>query len=161
MHTEIEVALAAARPEALRLARRRLRGDDHAAEEVVASALARVWQRSVRTGQVYGTTCVVQAVLNEIRTRWHAQARREVTELEDGRSFTWRSRSPGADAHGRHAVLDNGDGTSTALVSITQTGPLGSLVALLSRRITKRYVALEAAGLKNQGELRADRARQG
>jgi uncharacterized membrane protein len=77
----------------------------------------------------------------------------EVTSVEPGRSFTWRSRSPGADAIGRHAIIDDGDGSSSAVLSISQTGPIGTLVALLSRRLTKRYVALEAQGLKEQSEL--------
>ena len=81
---------------------------------------------------------------------WH------VTHVDPGRSFTWRSRSPGADAHGRHTVIDNGDGSATAVVGITQTGPVGTLVALLARRLTKRYVALEAVGLKAHSEASAD-----
>ena len=135
---------------------------DAPAEEVW-SALADVerwpeWTASVRTVELLDAELAVGA---RVRIRqpkfpavvWH------VTELADGVSFTWRSRSPGADAHGRHAVLDNGDGTSTAVLTISQTGVLGSLVGLLSRRITKRYVGLEAAGLKARSELRSARQR--
>jgi uncharacterized membrane protein len=77
-----------------------------------------------------------------------------VTSVEPCRSFTWESRSPGADAIGRHAVIDNGDGSTSALLSISQSGPVGTLVALLGRRLTRQYVAFEAEGLKRRSELR-------
>ncbi len=48
--------------------------------------------------------------------------------------------------------------TSTAVLALTQTGLLGTLVALASRRITTRYVALEAAGLKERSEYHARRS---
>lgn len=47
---------------------------------------------------------------------------------------------------------DNDDGSTTAVLALSQTGLIGTLVALVSRRITKRYVALEAAGLKERSE---------
>ena len=78
--------------------------------------------------------------------------------VEPGVSFSWRSRRPGADAVARHGVIDNDDGTSTAVLALTQTGLLGTLVALASRRLTKRYVALEAAGLKERSEHHARRS---
>lgn len=108
------------------------------------------WTASVRSVELLDGTL---AVGNRVRIRqprfptvvW------EVTEVVPNRSFTWRSRGPGADALGSHTVIDNGD-RSTAVLSISQTGVLGTLVALLSRPLTKRYVALEAAGLKQRSE---------
>lgn len=80
----------------------------------------------------------------------------KVTDFEPGRAFTWESRSIGATAIARHTIIDNGDGSSTAVLSITQRGPVGSLVGAIARRLTKRYVAFEAEGLKAASEsLRA------
>jgi uncharacterized protein YndB with AHSA1/START domain len=136
---------------------------DHEVRIDIAAPAARVWSvlsdverwpewtASVRSVELLDGTL---AVGNRVRIRqprfptvvW------EVTEVVPNRSFTWRSRGPGADAIGSHAVADNGDGSSTAVLGISQTGLLGTLVALLSRPLTKRYVALEAAGLKQRSE---------
>jgi uncharacterized membrane protein len=133
----------------------------HAPADVVWSVLSDVerwpdWNQSVRSVDLLDDALVPG---NRVRIRqpkfpavvW------TVTDIEPGASFTWRSRSPGADANGRHRVIDNGDGTSTVVLGITQRGLLGTLVALASRRITKRYVALEANGLKTRSEAKAVR----
>jgi hypothetical protein len=46
----------------------------------------------------------------------------------------------------------------THILALTQTGLIGTLVAIAGRRITKRYVALEAAGLKERSEHHARRS---
>jgi uncharacterized membrane protein len=130
---------------------------------VVWSVLADVerwpeWTESVRSVELLDGSL---AVGNRVRIRqpkfpsvvWR------VTDVDPGTSFTWRSKSPGADAYGTHTVIDNGDGTSSAVLAIAQTGPIGTLVALLSRRLTKRYVEFEAQGLKRRSEQRAAEVR--
>ncbi len=74
------------------------------------------------------------------------QAEWEVTEVEDGRSFTWEARGPGLKTIARHEVVPDGDG-STVTLSIEQTGPMGAVAALVWRRLTQRYIELEAASL--------------
>jgi len=71
----------------------------------------------------------------------------EVTEYTDGRSFTWVSRFPGVVSTARHVVLPAGDG-ATVTLSVEQSGLLGWLVGLLTKRLTERYLAVESAGLK-------------
>lgn len=78
-------------------------------------------------------------------------ARWEVTELEEGRQFTWVSRAPGILVTARHAVEPAGAGTRATL-SIHYGGPLGPLLARLTRSVNDRYLALEAAGLKRRSE---------
>jgi uncharacterized protein YndB with AHSA1/START domain len=70
-----------------------------------------------------------------------------VTEVVPGRSFTWEARAPGSRAVGEHEVTPTGDGTCDVRLRLEQTGPLGSLVGLLYRGLTKRYVQMEADGL--------------
>jgi hypothetical protein len=70
-----------------------------------------------------------------------------VTEFEDGRSFTWESRTPGIVTTGTHTVT--GEGVTLAL---TQKGPTAPLVGLLYGRLTRRYVTMEAQGLKRIAE---------
>src|SRR3712207_297101 len=72
----LEAALTAARPDALRVAGRRLHGDALAAEDVVGEVVLRLWERGLATGEVYGVGYVVQSVVNVIRTRWRSDQRR-------------------------------------------------------------------------------------
>ena len=71
----------------------------------------------------------------------------EVTEYTAGRSFTWVARFPGVVTTARHVVIPAGDG-ATVTMSVEQSGPLGWLVGLLTKRLTARYLAVESAGLK-------------
>src|SRR5262245_64591403 len=75
----------------------------------------------------------------------------EVTEWEPGRSWTWTARSPGVRTDASHVLTRVSDGT-VAEQSITASGPIGRLAAFLSRSLTRRYLALEAAGLKQRSE---------
>ena len=70
----------------------------------------------------------------------------EVTELVDGRLFTWEATGPGMRSIGRHEVVPDGDGSLVTL-SIEQTGPMGWVAATIWRSLTQRYVALEAESL--------------
>ena len=75
----------------------------------------------------------------------------QVTELDEGRSFTWVTRSPGVRVTGRHWVEADGDG-SRATLSLQFSGLLGFLVARLTRGLSERYLALEARGLRERSE---------
>jgi hypothetical protein len=79
----------------------------------------------------------------------------EVSEYEEGVQFTWVARAPGALTVGRHEVAAARAG-STAAASIEQRGPLGLLVGLLTRRLTLRYLAQEAQGLRARCEQLPD-----
>lgn len=70
----------------------------------------------------------------------------QVTEVVDGRSFTWEADGPGMRTIGRHEVLPDGAGSKVTL-SIEQTGPMGAVAALVWRRLTQRYIELEARSL--------------
>ena len=70
----------------------------------------------------------------------------EVTELVDTRSFTWESRGPGFRTIAGHLIVPDGSGCELRL-SIEQTGPMGAVAALVWRRLTQRYIELEAASL--------------
>ena len=74
-----------------------------------------------------------------------------VTEIEDGRSFTWITRAPGVLVTARHWV-EAAAGGSRATLSLDFSGPLGPIVAHLTRGLNSRYLALEAQGLKQRAE---------
>jgi ligand-binding SRPBCC domain-containing protein len=71
-----------------------------------------------------------------------------VTEVEPGLSWTWRQRAPGSTASATHEVTAL-DGERTVVnQKIDQRGPVGALVGRLTRRMTRRYLDLEAHGLR-------------
>lgn len=70
-----------------------------------------------------------------------------VTEEVPGRSFTWESTRPGSHATAWHQVTPVGEGRCGVRLAIEQAGLLGSLVGLIYRGLTKRYVQMEADGL--------------
>jgi hypothetical protein len=79
------------------------------------------------------------------RLRW------TVTELASATSWTWVQRSPGGWTSARHEVTATADGT-VVRQELEQRGILGSLAGVLTRRMTQRYLAMEAHGLKARSE---------
>jgi carbon monoxide dehydrogenase subunit G len=76
----------------------------------------------------------------------------EVSELVDGRTFTWACRQPGVRIVGRHHVTTDAAGATRLTVVLEQTGWLSGLVSMLMGRKIKRYVDLEAEALKEAAE---------
>lgn len=74
-----------------------------------------------------------------------------VTELADGSSFTWESRSPGITISAGHLVEPHPDGSRLTL-EVTVAGPFSRIGWLMTRSLTKRYVATEAASIKEAAE---------
>ena len=79
----------------------------------------------------------------------------EVTEVEPGTSWTWVTRSPGATTTATHIVRAASPDRTVVEQVLDQGGPLGSLVARLMAGTTRRYLEMEAAGLKARSEERA------
>lgn len=75
----------------------------------------------------------------------------EVTALHEGSSWTWEQRSPGGRTVAVHEVHRDG-GRTLVRQRLDQQGPVGSLVGRLMRGTTKRYLELEAEGLKARSE---------
>jgi uncharacterized membrane protein len=74
-----------------------------------------------------------------------------VTELEEGRRFSWVTGSPIARATGHHSVEPLADG-SRATLALEFSGILGALFARLLDDINRRYLTMEANGLKARSE---------
>jgi hypothetical protein len=75
-----------------------------------------------------------------------------VTAVDEGRSFTWQAGSTVSRAVGEHVVSPRLVGGCTATLRLTQRGPAAPLVGVLLSRITRRYVRMEAEGLKARSE---------
>jgi hypothetical protein len=80
-----------------------------------------------------------------------------VTAFDDGRGFEWESRVPGLRVLARHHVAQ-GIGGSRVTLSIQFSGLLGGLLGRLTGSFSKRYIALEADGLKRRAEAFPDGA---
>jgi hypothetical protein len=78
----------------------------------------------------------------------------EVTEVEPGTSWTWRQRSPGGSTLASHEVVAQAGGGTLVRQRIDQRGPIGVAVGVLTRGLTRRYLDLEARGLKAASERR-------
>lgn len=75
-----------------------------------------------------------------------------VSDLEPGRSFTWTARNPGVTSVAHHQLSPGPGNTVTVRLSVRQTGPLSPLLGLLASGLTRRYVNMEAEGLKRYCE---------
>ena len=76
----------------------------------------------------------------------------EVTNLEPGRSFSWRAGGPGFTTIGEHRVTAEGPGRATATLGIRRSGPLAGVANRLFGKVDRRYVSIEAEGLKRRSE---------
>ena len=75
-----------------------------------------------------------------------------VTQVEPDRGFTWRSITPGLTSIGVHTIEPVHPDSSRATLAIDWRGPLAPLIRLLYGKLSRRYVELEAAGLKRRAE---------
>jgi uncharacterized membrane protein len=77
-----------------------------------------------------------------------------VTRLDPGTGWTWEVRSAGATTTAVHEVVAQGADRTLVRQRIDQRGPLGTLVGVVMRRLTRRYLDLEGEGLKRTSEQR-------
>lgn len=76
----------------------------------------------------------------------------KVTDVVPGVSWTWEQRSPGGLALAHHTLTPIDANRTRVRQSIDQQGPVGALVGKLMLRTTRRYLDLEAEGLKKRSE---------
>jgi uncharacterized membrane protein len=75
-----------------------------------------------------------------------------VTELTEGRSFSWEARRPGLLLVAAHAIETSESNGAKVTLSIHQGGAMGALFAPLTAGFAKRNVEAEAQGLKKAAE---------
>jgi hypothetical protein len=81
----------------------------------------------------------------------------QVTELDRGRAWKWRSTAMGTTTIAWHEVTPMDDGRTLARQGIDQRGFLAPAIGLFTARVTERYLEMEARGLKARSErIRAD-----
>ena len=75
----------------------------------------------------------------------------EVTALEEGRGFSWESKSPGLRGVGHHWIETTSTGCRVTL-GVDFRGPLAWPISRLYGALTQRYIEMEAEGLKRRSE---------
>ncbi|MEO8458366.1 MAG: SRPBCC family protein [Chloroflexota bacterium] len=73
---------------------------------------------------------------------WH------VVEFSPGVSFAWTSTTRGVTTWASHAIESLAGGRSRVTLGIRQTGPFAWLASLVVGKQSRRYVDMEAEGLK-------------
>lgn len=74
-----------------------------------------------------------------------------VVDVTPGRSFTWERRGPGLRTVGRHLLTPENTGC-LVVAELEHLGVAAPLIAALTKGLTRRYLQLETAGLKNRCE---------
>ena len=74
-----------------------------------------------------------------------------ITAVDEERSFTWEAKSPGFVVTAGHVISPRMAGVTVTL-STDVSGALAPLIGALTGKIGKRYVAMEADGLKRRSE---------
>ena len=69
-----------------------------------------------------------------------------------GREFIWASRRPGVRTRGEHRLLPLPDGRTRVELAINQSGPLAGLIGWLYGGLFRRYLRMEADGLRRRCE---------
>lgn len=77
-----------------------------------------------------------------------------ITELVDERSFTWTASAAGMRSTGYHELMPTDAGVR-AVLTFALTGPMAWLGRLAAAGRIRRYVDMEADGLKRESEKRA------
>lgn len=75
----------------------------------------------------------------------------QVTEIEEGRNFTWMARPPGLRMTAEHRVEPHAGGSRVTL-SFEMSGLLAPLLSVLYGKLIDEYVSTEAQGLKKRCE---------
>ncbi len=76
----------------------------------------------------------------------------EVTELEPGESFAWIATNVGLTTVGDHRLAPVDASTVNVRLELLQSGPLAGVLGALTAGLTRRYLRMEAEGLKRRCE---------
>jgi uncharacterized membrane protein len=78
----------------------------------------------------------------------------EVTELDAGSSFTWKTSSSGISTVALHRIRPLAADRVSVTLRLQQSGVLAPILGVFTAPRAKRYVQMEADGLKQRAESR-------
>ena len=113
------------------------------------------WTASVETVELQNAGPLAATSVARLKQPGYRAAMWRVTAFDAPRRFVWESPiMPGARAIAGHEVTPDGDATNV-LLTIDTTGPTSFLADRAVRSASKRFMPMEAAGLKKRSESRA------
>ena len=110
------------------------------------------WTASVTSAEWVGESGLAVGHAARIHQPKLRPATWTVTALDVGRSFTWETKSLGFSIAGSHAITPRETGGVTVALSTEVRGVLAPIIGALTARIGRRYVSMEAEGLKRHCE---------
>ena len=110
------------------------------------------WTDSVDTVELVGGGPLAIGSTVKIKQPRLPLAKWTVTDIQPGVSFTWVATAPGVHSTATHEISSRHDGIVTVRLELDQRGPLGWLIGTVYGRMTRRYIGMEAAGLKRRSE---------
>ncbi len=116
------------------------------------------WTASMRSVQYVGADQLTLGGQVRIKQPGMPALVWKVTALVPQESFAWMATSGGVTTVGLHQLTLSPSGGVTVRLGLEQRGPLAGLVGLLTASRTRRYVQMEADGLKRRSEEAAPAA---
>ena len=110
------------------------------------------WTESMTSVELLGDGPFRQGSRARVKQPRLPAAEWTVTKHDPPRSFRWEATGPGVRSMGDHAVAPAGEDRSRATLVFEQGGPLGAVIGVLFGGMIRRYVDLEAEGLKRRAE---------
>ncbi len=109
------------------------------------------WTASVTTAEWVGDSGLAIGHAARIKQPKLRTTTWKITAVDEGRSFTWEAKSPGFLITASHVISPRDAGARVTL-STDVSGPLAPIVGAMTAKIGKRYVTMEAEGLKRHSE---------
>lgn len=113
------------------------------------------WTDSVRTVRFLEGEAISVRARVEIKQPRLPLLEWVVTEVEDGRAWTWVASSLGSTTLAHHLLVPLDDSSTRVEQRIEHSGVLGRRVGALLEGQTRRYLDMEGRGLKLRCEARA------
>src|SRR6516165_1865840 len=83
--------------------------------------------------------------------RWHEWTP-SVSDFQPARGFVWVTHSPGVHSVAEHWISETGASQCRVSLRLKQTGIVSALLSPFYSGLARRYVHMEAVGLKNRCE---------
>jgi len=110
------------------------------------------WTRSMTTVRRGGAGELEEGSTARVKQPWLPWTVWTVTRLEPERSFIWQSEARGVTTIAGHYLCRRAGGGVSVVLTVDQHGPLAKALSPFTAGLVRRYVDLEAAGLKRYCE---------
>lgn len=113
------------------------------------------WTASIRSVQYLEGDALAPGARLRIEQPKLPAAVWQIIAVNPGHSWTWVARGPGIRTTAIHSLEADGPKRTRAHQTLIQSGPLGAIFGRFYARLTRRYLAMEGAGLRQRCEAHA------